>query len=90
MGTRTNKPNVSTDSVNIFNVERWNQQHIVYLSKMVYKLLSKSDNLRDNLKDLDKDAKLSENDKRFIIFSVGVNIGEELKRQDSQSLDHYR
>lgn len=90
--TLDNKHRVRSDSINMFGVERWDDKHLTYLSTIVHKMFSISDDIVENIKELDKDKKLSENDKRFIIFSIGVNIGEELgKEQKNNNVHaHYR
>lgn len=70
-----------------------NKKHMTYLTNILIQALSKIDiktgNLTEGINFLDENKKLTENDKRFIIFSIGVNIGMCMENlQDQQN--HYR
>lgn len=72
------------------------KKHMKYLAYVMVQAMSKMDiktgNIAEGINFLDKHDKLTENDRKFIIFSIGMNIGIEHERfknqQDQQK--HYR
>jgi len=69
------------------------KKHMTYLTNILIQALSKIDiktgNLTEGINFLDENKKLTENDKRFIIFSIGVNIGIGMGNSQDQQ-NHYR
>lgn len=75
---------------------RSTKKHMVYLAKIMIKALSKMDingnGMANGIEYIHNHKKLTENEKRYIIFSIGLNIGMEQGRikYESESQNYYR